>query len=66
MGDLNSLKAVTTKGNAFINTREVYLESARSSRLLPLDIPNVVTIVLPNAFRNVVEKTLISKLSPIR
>lgn len=66
MGDLNSLKAVTTKGNAFINTREVYLESARSSRLLPLDIPNVVTIALPNAFRNVVEKTLISKLSPIR
>lgn len=66
MGDLNSLKAITTKGNAFINTREVYLESARSSRLLPLDIPNVVTIVLPNAFRNVVEKTLISKLSPIR
>lgn len=66
MGDLNSLKTVTTKGNAFINTREVYLESARSSRLLPLDIPNVVTIALPNAFRNVVEKTLISKLSPIR
>lgn len=66
MGDLNSLKTVTTKGNAFINTREVYLESARSSRLLPLDIPNVVTIALPNAFRNAVEKTLISKLSPIR
>ena len=66
MEELNALQTITTKGAAFTYTNEVVLESASTSRQVPLEILYVVNIALPYAFHNVVEKTLYSKLSPIQ